>query len=766
VTSSDTRRIDALEKVTGQAKFAGDLHLPGQIAGKVLRCRQAHARILSVDISAALEVPGALAVMLADDLPAFATWSTYPFLTKERVLYQGDAVALVAAESEPAAKAALAAITVKYEPLPAVLSIEEALREDAVVLHPGRTDNRVENSYWPVRKGNVDEGFALSEIVLEREYRTSHVEHAYIEPEAVLATTDWDGSLIVYGSTQNPFNTRRAVAAATGYPLGRVRVVQQAVGGSFGGKEESMGLLAGRAAILCLKTGRPVRMVYSREESIIESTKRHPFRFRYKVGARRDGRIMALQAELVDEGGAYNFQAQFMNWRACVHAAGVYRVPHVKVDVYAVHTNRVFSGAMRGYSSPQIIFAQESLMDELADELGMSPLELRRVNFLHEGDRTITGQVLTEPVNAEQVTLRALELSDYHRKKVAYAAQDPEDPVRRGIGFATSFRGCGLGAESPDATGAIVSLQEDGSIIVRSSLTDMGQGLQTAHARLVAQELGVSPERIVSKTVDTSIVPEGGMTVASRGTFSGGKPAIMAAAQIKQVLFALAAKKLKSAPEALDAAEDWIFVRQDPERKVSFDEVVSTAFWNGCHLSATGWFQPEPVAWDRSAGQGDAFSSFSYACVVAEVEIDRITGLAAVKRMVSVHDIGRVVHQGAAGGQVYGGMAMGIGMALMEGISFNKGLITNDNFDRYLIPTAADMPAADLEFIPSDGNSGAGGAKSLGEAALEAVPAAIANALAAAGYRIRSLPALSEEFWANLSEDQKGLVRTCSDSNL
>lgn len=744
------RRVDALEKVTGQAKFAGDLRLPGQLVGKVLRCQQVHARILSVDISTALEVPGVATVMLADDLPAFTAWSTYPFLTKESVLYQGDAVALVAAESEQAAEAALTAIAVEYEPLPAVLSIEEALREDAVILHPGRPDNWVENSHWPVRKGNIEEGFALSEVVLEREYRTSHVEHAYIEPEAVLVTTDWDDSLIVYGSTQNPFNTRRAVAAASGYSLGRVQVVQQAVGGSFGGKEESMGLLAGRAAILCLKTGRPVRMVYSREESIIESTKRHPFRLRYKVGARRNGRIMALQAELVDEGGAYNFQAQFMNWRACVHAAGVYRIPHVKVDVYAVHTNRVLCGAMRGYSSPQIIFAQESLMDELAGELGMTPQEVRRVNFLHEEDQTITGQILSEPVNAERVTLRALELSDYDRKMAAYAGQDPEAPVRRGIGFATSYRGCGLGAEAPDATGAIVAVQEDGSIIVRSSLTDMGQGLQTAHAQLVAEELGVSPERIVSKLVDTSIVPDGGMTVASRGTFTGGKPVIAAASQIRRTLFAVAAKKLECAPEDLDVADDWIFMRQDPERKVPFDEVVSAAFWSGETLSVTSWFQPEPVAWDRGTGQGDAFPSYSYGCAVAEVEINAITGVATVKRLVSVHDIGRVVHAGAAEGQVYGGMAMGIGMALMEELTFGKGLITNDNFDRYIIPTAADIPEVLVEFLPSCGNSGACGAKSLGEAALEAVPAAIANALATAGFRIRMLPALREEFWAEI----------------
>lgn len=748
--NDNVRRLDALAKVTGQTQFTDDLHLPGQIIGKVLRCQQTHARISALEITEALQVPGVLTIMLAADLPAHTTWSTYPLLARERVLYQGDAVALVAAESEQAALAALSKIKVEYEPLPAVLSIDEALKENAPIIHEGQIDNRVPNSHWPVSKGNIEQGFAESDVILEREYITSHIEHAYIEPEAVLVTTDWDNSIIVYGSTQNPFNTRRAVATATGFPLNKVRVVQQAVGGSFGGKEESMGLLASRAAILSLQTGRPVKMVYSREESMVESSKRHPFRFRYKVGAKRDGRIMALQTELVDEGGAYNFQAQFMNWRACVHAAGVYRIPNVRVDVYAVHTNRVFSGAMRGYSSPQIIFAQESLMDELALELGMEPLELRQGNFLQEQDETITGQVLTEPVNAENVTLRALELADYDNKRLEYARQDLDSPVIRGIGFATSFRGCGLGAESTDATGALVSVQEDGSIILRSSLTDMGQGLQTAHAQLAAQELGVSLERIVSKTVDTSMVPDGGMTVASRGTFSGGKPVIQAAARIRKTLFSVAAKKLACEPRDLVGEEDWIMVRDDFERRISFDEVVSSAFWSGYQLNETGWFQPNPLVWDHDTGQGEAFPSYTYGCVVADVEINRITGITIVKKLVAVHDIGRVIHPGAAEGQVYGGMAMGLGMATMEELTFNEGLITNPNFDKYLIPTAADMPEAVIEFRHSEGNSGAGGAKSLGEAALESVPAAVANAIGAAGFRIRKLPALNEDILVEL----------------
>ncbi len=737
-------RIDAVEKVTGQTKFAADLHLPGQLTGRVLRCHQTHARIRSIDTSKACKVPGVVSIMLAGDLPAHTSWSTYPILSGEHVRYQGDAVALIAAESEQAAESALAKIKVEYEQLPSVLSIEEALQENAPVLHEGRTDNRVANSHWPVRQGNVAAGFAQSEVILEREYRTSHIEHAYIEPEAVLVTTDWDDSLIVFGSTQNPFNTRRAVAAAAGYPLSKVRVVQQAVGGSFGGKEESMGLLAGRAAILCLQTGRPVKMLYSREESIIESSKRHPFRLRYKVGAKRDGRIMALQAELVDEGGAYNFQAQFMNWRASVHAAGAYRIPNVKVDVYAVHTNRIFGGAMRGYSSPQIIFAQESLMDELAAELGMEPLALRQVNFLHENDTTITGQVLTAAVNAEKVTLRALELADYVRKRAEYQEQSSEASVERGIGFATSFRGCGLGAEAPDATGAIVSVQSDGSIIVRSSLTDMGQGLQTAHALLAAKELGVSPERIVCKSVDTTAVPEGGMTVASRGTFAGGKPLILAAGQIRETLFRVASRRLDCSPAELAAEDDWIFVIGKPERKLSFDEVVATAFWSGYPLSASGWFQPDPVEWDHAAGQGEAFPSYSYGCVVADVEVNKITGMATVRNLVSVHDVGQVIHLGAAAGQVYGGIAMGMGMALMEEVTFRQGLVSNPNFDKYLVPTAMDIPEVVCEFIESKDNSGAAGAKSLGEAALEAVAAAVANALAAAGFRSRVLPVLSE----------------------
>ncbi|CAA7601033.1 Aldehyde oxidase and xanthine dehydrogenase, a/b hammerhead domain protein [Acididesulfobacillus acetoxydans] len=740
----DSWRVDAREKVTGQARFAADLHIPGQLIGKVWRSGQTHARIVSLDATEAKKIPGVVKIMLAGDMPAHTTWSTYPFLAQGRVLYQGDAVALVAAESEEAALAALAQMEAVYEALPPVLSLDEALEESAPILHNSYPDNRVANSHWPVRKGNIREGFEQSDLVLEREYRTSHVEHAYIEPEAVVVMTDWDGSLIIYGSTQNPFNTRRAVAAATGYPLNKVRVVQQAVGGSFGGKEESVGLLAGRASVLCLATGRPVKMTYSREESVIESSKRHPFRFRYKVGAKRDGRLMALQAELVDEGGAYNFQAQFMNWRACVHAAGVYHIPNVEIDVYAVHTNHVFGGAMRGYSSPQIIFAQESLMDELAAALGLEPLALRRLNFLREGDETITGQILHEPVNAEKVTLRALDLADYERKKEAYRRQDPDTRQVGGIGFATCFRGCGLGAEAPDATGAILSVQEDGSIVVRSSLTDMGQGLQTAHAQLVARELGVSPARIVSKPVDTSLVPEGGMTVASRGTYSGGKPILQAVARIKQILLHVAAQKLECSAGELAMANDCVFRREDPSQKLSFAEVASAAFWSGHSLSVTEWFQPGPLRWERETGQGEAFPSYTYSCVVAEVSVDRLTGKATVTKLVSVHDAGRVVHAGAASGQVYGGMAMGVGMALMEGLNFERGLVTSTNFDRYLIPTAADIPEAVFEFLPSDGNSGAAGAKSLGEATVEAVPAAVANALAAAGYRLRTLPALSE----------------------
>lgn len=749
VISRPLPRVDAYEKVTGRAKYAADLYFPQMLYGKVLRSPYAHARIIKIDVSMAQALPGVQCVITAADLPSARSWFTYLFLAEDRVRYTGDAVAMVAAEDPDIAEEAIKAIEVVYEPLPGVFTIEEALQPGAPQVQDYAPGNIVQNSHWPVRKGNVEEGFAQSDVIIEREYRTPYIEHAYLEPEAAVVVPDSvDGSITVYASVQNPYMTRRYVAAALGTSLGKVRVIQQTLGGSFGGKEEVMGLMCGRAAIMAVKTGRPVKIVNTREESFIESAKRHPFRLRYKIGAKKDGKIMAFEAELVDEGGAYNSQAQFMNWRACVHAAGCYEIPHVKVDVYAVHTNNVYGGAMRGYSSPQVIFGQESLMDELADALGMDPVELRRKNALRFGSVTITGQKLDDqPVTLLEIMDRVLKESGYYRKRSEYAQERQRSGYKRkGIGLAISYRGCGLGAETADATGGLVSVQDDGSVIIRSGLTDNGQGMSTSHAQIVAEELGIPLSNIVYQRVDTSTMPDGGMTVASRGTYTGGRAMLLAARKVKEIIFKGAAEMLGCLPEELASEEGMIYCRANPEKKVAFKEAVGYCLSRGETLTQLGWVKPPELPWDRPTGQGRAFPTYTYNCVVAEVEVDTETGQVEVLRVTSGHDVGRPINPALAAGQVYGGIAMGMGMALMEEVEIDKGLILNPNFDSYFIPTALDMPEMKPLFLESEDPVGPFNAKSLGEPATECVAAAIINAIAdATGRRVRSLPANLEK---------------------
>lgn len=745
VVNQPVPRVDAYEKVTGRAKYAADLYFPGMLYGKVLRSKEAHARIKSIDVSAARQMPGVHCVLTADDLPGEPSWCTYLFLARDRVRYTGDALAMVAAETREQAEAALKTIKVEYEPLPGVYSIEEALEPGAPQVQDYAPGNIVQNTHWPVRKGDVEAGFAACDVVLEREYRTQYIEHAYIEPEACVVVPDpTNNGVTVYGSLQNPYMTRWAVATALGIKQGQVHIIQQTLGGSFGGKEEQMGMMCGRAAIMAVKTGRPVKMVNTREESFIESSKRHPFRFRYKIGATREGKILALQGELVDEGGAYNSQAQFMNWRACVHAAGCYEIPNVKIDVYAVHTNKVYGGAMRGYSSPQIIYAQEQLMDELAAALNMDPVELRRRNALRPGSVTATGQELVDQsVTLLEVMDAVVRKSEYYARREQYARErEKGGSRRRGIGLVVSFRGCGLGAETYDATGALVTVAADGSVTIRSGLTDNGQGLSTAHAQIAAEELGVGMENIIYTRVDTTTLPDGGMTVASRGTFTGGKPVQAAAREIKKTLHEVAAAKLACRPEDLEGKGGLIYCRQDAAKQMRFEDAVREALRQGKTLTCFQWYQPEPPVWDRPNGRGKAFPSYTYACVVAEVEVDMETGQVEVLKVTAGHDVGQAINPALLRGQIYGGVAMGMGMALTEEVEFDRGHILNPNFDEYIIPTSLDMPEMQIILYESEDYNGPFRAKSMGEAATECIAAAIASAVAdATGKTVRELPA-------------------------
>ena len=737
------KRVDALGKVTGETKYGADLYFDEMLYGKVLRTPHPHARILSIDISRAAALKGVEAVVTAADIPGKHTFGVViqnqQVLAKEIVRYKGDGVAMVAARTAEIAEKAIELIDVQYQVLPAVFDPEEALKEGAPVLHEDFPGNVA--AHHVLRKGDIEAGFAASDIVLEREYETQTIEHAYIEPEVALAVPGAGVSKItVYGSIQNPFSCRKSLSIILGLKLNEVRVIQSFMGGSFGGKDEVMSSLCARASLLALKSGKPVKMVNTREESIRESYKRHPYKMKYKVGAGKDGKLVAMEVSIVADAGGYASMTPFVTWRSVVQATGPYEIPHVLTNVYGAYTNNCYTGAMRGFGSPQIIFAQESLMDELAEQLGIEPLELRRLNGYREGSVTASGQKLNNhQVSLMEVLDKAIDASDYHKKYKEY--QNQTGRIRKGIGLACSFRGCSLGAEGVDATGAMVSVQYDGTVYVHSGLTENGQGLQTIFSQIAAEELGINVERVHFMGTDTALIPDGGPTVASRSTIMGGNAVRLAAEKVRETLLGAVIAKLKAGSEELVWGNDRIWVKDDPDRGVSFEEAVSMAQSQGELLAQLGWYKSPKVSWDEHNGQGDAYFTYVYGCQIAEVEVDTETGYTKVLKIVAAHDVGRAINPETVLGQIYGGVVQGMGYAILEELQEFDGDIKTLNFDEYLIPGIKDAPEIIPIIVENPDKYGPYGAKTIGEPTLEMTAPAIAGAVAqATGRRVRELP--------------------------
>lgn len=744
-------RIDGVEKVTGKARYAADLYLDGMLYAGVLRSPYTSAKVTKIDTSKAKAIEGVEAVVTFQDLRKTKSWAGYMYLT-DHIRYAGDCVAMVAAQSKSLVEDALEAIEVEYEELPGVYTIDDALKEGAPLVHEEYPGNVFQDSVYHIRKGDVQKGFEEADVILEREYRTQYIEHSYIEPEAVVAYPDPNnGIMTVYASAQNPFFTRRYVSDILGIPMNKVRMIQAVLGGTFGGKEEGIGLVTGRAAYLANLTQKLVKFVFTREDSFLESSKRHPFRLRYKIGAKKDGKIVAFEGEQVDNCGAYNNQTQFMNWRANVHSSGPYEIENIKTDTYGVFTNNIHSGAMRGYSSPSLIFGQEQLIEELAEELGMSEIELRRINCLKDGSITATG-VPVDCVILQQIMDETVEKTDYVRKHEQYKQQG-ETEKKKGIGLAICYRGCGLGAESPDASGCMMIANEDGSVSINSGLAENGQGLKTAYAQIAAEALGVRYEDIQFPQLDSQAIADSGMTVASRGTVMGAQSVRKAGEKLKKIMIKNALE-LKAFPlenteltydelteEDVELENSVFFLKKHPEIQAEFSAVTNSCIWTGKQLAAYEWFIPEDLPQDHATGQGKAFPTFAYGCVVAEVEVDMRTGYVDLKKVTASHDVGVAINPALIKGQIYGGIVMGQGYGIMEDVAPSKGKVKNRNFDSYILPTAMDAPEMDVNIFESGDPTGTYGAKSIGEPATEAVAAAIANAVYnATGKRVRENP--------------------------
>jgi CO/xanthine dehydrogenase Mo-binding subunit len=741
IIGKSERRVDGWGKVTGKAKFADDYNAAHQLWGKVLHSKYPHAKILRIDTAKAEQLQGVEAVLTVKDIPGAKVFGVVvknqAILAEDRVRYLGDGVALVAAQTKEIAEQAIRLIDVDYEQLPVVSDPEEALKEDAPILH----DDKNEFVHHHVRKGDVGKGFAQADFILERKFKTQFIEHSYIEPEAILAEPSEQGGIKITGCVQNLFSTRRSVASMLNLDLARVQIIQSTLGGSFGGKDEAMTLISCRAALLAMKTGKPVKMVNTREESMLESYKRHPYVLYYKWGAKEDGSITAMEITCIADGGAYASMSPFVTWRSVVQATGPYYCENVKTDIYAVYTNNNYTGAMRGFGSPQINFAIESMMDELAEKVGMNPFEIRMKNGYETGAVTATGQQLTHIVSLKEVLTKAAAAIDF-QKKWKQNCDIHSGEKRRGVGLACSYRGVSLGAEGTDAAETIVSVQTDGSVIVSSGITDMGQGAQTQMSQIAAEVLGISMDRIQFLNTNTSRVADSGATVASRGTIMGGSAAKDAAEKVRATLLEVGAELTGNAAGDLDLADNYLVNRKTKVRLASFIELASECFNKGKPMIGLGWHHSPKTSWDERTGHGDAYFTFVYGANAAEVEVDTETGKVNVTDFVSVHDVGKAINRGMVEAQMYGGVAMGLGYGLLEEFEIENGIPKQLNFDEYMLPTSMDVPRIKTIIVEHEDAAGPYGAKSVGEPTNEIAAPAIVNAIYnATKKRIYEIPA-------------------------
>ncbi len=766
-------RQDGLEKVTGTAKFADDYLFPRMLYGVMVRVPVAHAIIKNIDYGDIEKSPHVMAICDASDIPGAknvgAIRKDQPVFVYDKIRSAGDVVAMLTGEDENELRKAAIAVKIETEELPLLTDPLYALEKDAPLIHPQYKNNLI--VHYPLRKGNTEKGFAESDIIIEQKYTTPHVEHAYIEPETVIALPrEGNKGVHILGSIQNPHTTRRVVAAVLGWPLAKVRVEQADMGGSFGGKDDTMNVLAARAALGALKTGRPVKIRFQREESILESYKRHPYVMKYKVGFTSEGKIKAMEIDITADGGAYSSMSPFVTWRSVVQATGPYEIEHVKTDVRAVYTNNPYTGAFRGFGSPQPIFAQESLIDEIAVKTGKTPDEIRRINGFRPGSYTASGQKLEDhEVTLLTVLDEACQRTDFAAQWKKHKRAQPElsavgidensllsegkdivpaaDVWKKGIGLAVSYRGCALGAEGVDAAAAYLSVQNDGSVYLLSGLAENGQGLRTTFNIIAAEVLGISPTNIFYLDHDTGYVQDSGPTVASRSTLMGGGAVKNAAEIVKERLIGLLKEEwgLQNGQQPVFANNE-VTVPDRPDLKISFSELCGLAAGKGISLAALGWYKGPDVHWEEETGQGSAYFTYVYGCQVAEVSVNINTGEVYVDKITAVHDPGTVINRLGAEGQVYGGVTQGAGYGLWEEISAYKGFIRELNFDQYLIPTSKDIGDIEAVFVEGKEKYGAWGAKSLGEPTLELTAAAIANAVAnATGKRFFHLPLNLEE---------------------
>ncbi len=726
-------RREGPAKLTGEAKYADDLVFPGAWYGATIRSTDAHARFDGVDLDPALDW-SKIVVVTAADIPGDNIVSLIsddqPVLVPVggEIQHHAEPLVLLAAADRETLRRARGGVAIRATPLPPVF---DPLESDHVFAH------------YDIGTGDLAAGFAAADLVIEGTYRVGHQEQLYIENNGMIAVPREDGGVAVHGSLQCPYYIHKAMKRALRLGDDQARVVQAETGGGFGGKEEYPSIVALHAALLALKAGKPVRMIYDRHEDLSATTKRHPAVVTHRTGVKADGTLVAQEIEVVMDGGAYCTLTPVVLSRGAIHAGGPYRCPNVRIRARATRTNTPPNGAFRGFGAPQVEFAAEIQLGRVAEALGISPLEIRRRNLYRLGDETPTGQVLRESVAAEEVLERAAEAAEFEgvrarteraRARRAGSGNVPRSPLRTGrdrvasgVGVALAFHGAGFtgSGEVKLASVASLELSGDGRVRVLTGSTEMGQGTKTIFPQLVAAELGLAVDEVDMAPQDTALVPDSGPTVASR------------TAMVVGGLLVTAARRLRATVEDRNGGRPFADVR-----------VADAAAHGPTRIDER--FEPYPhVHFDDETYRGDAYPAFGWAACVATVDVDLDSGEVTVRDVVAADDIGRVIHPVLAEGQVEGGTLQAIGYATIEEIKLRDGRYLNDRLATYIIPTALDAPRITTILVEAPFSGAPHGAKGVGELPMDVgAPAVVAAIHDATGVWVHELPASPERILA------------------
>jgi CO/xanthine dehydrogenase Mo-binding subunit len=737
IVGKSVPRKEGRDKVTGRSQYVDDMVLPNMIFGATVRSQIPRGRIRTITfgpgiawdefvIVSAKDIPGKNCISLIGD--------DQPCLASEFVNHPEEPILLLAHPDRHLLPQAVEAVSIEHDPLPGIFTIEESESRSQIVWG----EDNIFKTYL-IEKGELDGIWERADYIVEGEYSTGAQEQLYIENNGMIAAFDTTQGITVWGSLQCPYYIHKALMALCNLPGEKVRVVQMETGGAFGGKEEYPSMIAAHAALLAIKAGKPVKIIYDRVEDMAATTKRHPSRTRHRTAVSRDGKILGGEIDFTIDGGAYLTLSPVVLSRGAIHSGGPYYWPNVRIRAKAVATNAPPHGAFRGFGAPQSLFAMERHMDRIAQTVGLSPVEIRRRNFLQPGRETTTQQVIREPIDLGKLLDRALEISDYHSKKQNFAKQNQRGTFRKGIGIAAFLHGAGFTGSGERYLSSVVGVEgcSDGSVRVLVSSTEFGQGTNTVLSQIAAESLGVPYENVSMAQPDTQEVPNSGPTVASRTAMVVGKLVHSAAQGISQTL--ISSNLLRegySAEEFRAACQQYVAM-------------------HGQFRCWSRYDPPTDIFWDDEKYRGEAYAAFAWAVYIAEVTVDLTTYSVSVDDFVALQEVGKVLHPLLARGQIIGGVAQGIGFSLYEKVVWQNGRMQNGQMTNYIMPTSSDLPPIRVFFEELGNIHGAYGAKGIGELPMDGPAPAIVNAVAdAVGVPFDSIPLLPEYIMDGLAASQ------------